>query len=418
MDIKQKKALVLAAGVPQAVLAEKLRKRGYYVIMADYTKEPVGVYAADKFYCESTLNVDAIRKIAIDEKVDLIMTVCTDQAMLTVSALSEELGLPCYVSHETGLKMTNKMFMKEMFKKHGVPSANYVILGEDDVKKITNGEYGFKYPSVVKPVDCNSSKGVIKVYNCDQLIEAVENAISFSRTNTAVVEDYKTGIELSCDLFISDGNAKLLTVSNSEKIKSDSKFVIYRSIYPVPGVTCELKEKIRDIGQKIADAYGLKNCPMLIQMLYDGNELNVIEFSARTGGCIKYKLIENTSGVDIIDKTIDVTLNGKAHVNVDESPNLVRNEFVYCINGVFDHLEGFEELKNEGVIENYYLLHTKGSEFNGVNSSGDRICAYTIIAKDKHEMIDKHNMAISKMKVISTTGEDMFNRDILVKEEY
>lgn len=414
----QKKALVLAAGVPQAVLAEKLRKRGYYIIMADYTKEPVGLYAADKFYCESTLDVDAIRRIAIDEKVDLIMTVCTDQAMLTVSQISEELGLPCYVSHDIGLKMTNKKHMKEMFVRHQVPSAKHIIVDTYDYDVFASQIANFNYPMVVKPVDCNSSKGVIKVYNKFELVDAVMQAINFSRTNTAVIEEFKSGIELSCDLFITDGKAQLLTVSNSEKIKSNNKFVIFRSIYPVPGVTDELKSRITEIGQKIANAYGLENCPMLIQMLYDGSELNVIEFSARTGGCIKYKLIENTSNVDIIDKTIDVTLNGKADVQPVESKNLVRNEFVYCNNGVFDHLEGFEELKNKNIIENYYLLHTKGCEFNGVNSSGDRICAYTIIAKDKKEMVDKHNEAISRMKVVSSQGNDMFRRDILVKEEY
>lgn len=414
----KKKALVLAAGVPQAVLAEKLRQRGYYIIMADYTKEPVGVYAADKFYCESTLDIDAIRKIAVDEKVDLIMTVCTDQAMLTVSLISEELGLPCYVSYETGLKMTNKKHMKEMFASNGVPSAKHVIVDSFDLSVISEKTQEFDFPMVVKPVDCNSSKGVIKVYDISELSEAVEQAIRFSRTSTAVIEEFKSGIELSCDLFVTDGKAELLTVSNSEKIKSDNKFVIYRSIYPVPGVTCGLKKKITEIGQKIADAYNLTNCPMLIQMLYDGSELNVIEFSARTGGCIKYKLIENTSSVDIIDKTIDVTLNGVADVKPVESMKMVRNEFVYCYDGVFDHLEGFEELKNEGIIENYYLLHTKGCVFDGVNSSGDRICAYTIIADDKKEMIEKHNTAISRMKVVSDKGDDMFRRDILVKEEY
>ena len=45
----KKTAVVLAAGIPQAVLAEKLKKRGYRVIMLDYTTDPVGKYAADEY---------------------------------------------------------------------------------------------------------------------------------------------------------------------------------------------------------------------------------------------------------------------------------------------------------------------------------------------------------------------------------
>lgn len=408
-----KKALVLAAGVPQAVLAQKLRERGYYIIMADYTEEPVGKSAADKFYRISTLDIEAVRKVAIEEKVDLIMTVCTDQAMLTVSLLSEELKLPCYVSHKTGLEMTNKKYMKKIFADYGVPSAKYTIVTDDNLENIKD----FSYPMVVKPVDCNSSKGVCKVTNNSDLQNAINQAIEYSRTNNAIVEEFFEGEEFSCDFFVDGTEAKMLGISLSEKIKSDSKFVIYRSVYPVPYDTPQIREKITGVVQKIVDAYKLHDCPMLVQLLYRDGEISVIEFSARTGGALKYKLIELTSGVDIIDATIDVTLKGRAEVNPIPSKKHIRNEFIYLNNGVFDHLEGFEELKQEGIIDNYYLFHTKGCEFNGANSSGDRIGGYTLIADSLEEMKKIHNLAISRMKVISDKGEDMFRRDIL-KEEF
>ncbi|MBE6543111.1 MAG: ATP-grasp domain-containing protein [Ruminococcaceae bacterium] len=408
-----KKALVLAAGVPQAVLAEKLRNRGYYIIMADYTENPVGKDAADKFYRISTLDVEAIRNLAIEENVDLIMTVCTDQAMLTVSLLSEELGLPCYISHKTGLEMTNKKYMKNIFRENGIPSAKYTIVTDDKLSEIK----GFSFPMVVKPVDCNSSKGVCKVTNQEDLKAAIRQAIEFSRTNNAIVEEFFEGEEFSCDFFVDGTEAKMLGISLSEKIKSDSKFVIYRSIYPVPYDSPEIREKITKTVQKIVDAYGLSNCPMLVQLLYRDGEISVIEFSARTGGALKYKLIELTSGVDIIEATIDVTLNKKADVKPIPSKKHIRNEFIYLKDGIFDHLEGFEELKQEGIIDNYYLFHTKGCEFNGANSSGDRIGGYTLVADSIDEMKKLHNIAISRMKVISNCGEDMFRRDIL-KEEF
>jgi hypothetical protein len=121
--------------------------------------------------------------------------------------------------------------------------------------------------------------------------------------------------------------------------------------------------------------------------------------------------------VDIIDATIDVTLTGKANVEPEPSKKHIRNEFIYLNDGVFDHLEGFEELKEEGIIDNYYLFHTKGCEFNGANSSGDRIGGYTLIADTIEDMKNRHNIAISRMKVISDKGEDMFRRDILKEEK-
>ena len=89
-----KKALVLAGGLPQIELIKELQQRGYYVILADYYENPIARDYADRFYQKSTLDIEAMRTIATTEKVDMIITCCTDQALAVVSKLAEELDLP------------------------------------------------------------------------------------------------------------------------------------------------------------------------------------------------------------------------------------------------------------------------------------------------------------------------------------
>ena len=84
------KALVLAGGFPQIELIKQLKVRGIETILADYNEEPVAKKYADKFYQVSTLDIDAVRKVAKDEQVDFLITVCTDQALLTVAKVSED----------------------------------------------------------------------------------------------------------------------------------------------------------------------------------------------------------------------------------------------------------------------------------------------------------------------------------------
>ena len=87
------KALVLAGGFPQIALIKELKSRGYETVLADYYAEPVAKPYADKFYQVSTLDIEAITKVARDEQVDFLITACTDQALLTVAKVSEDLGL-------------------------------------------------------------------------------------------------------------------------------------------------------------------------------------------------------------------------------------------------------------------------------------------------------------------------------------
>ncbi len=404
------KALVLAGGVPQIALIQNLKKRGITTVLADYYENPVAKPYADIFYRESTLDVEAIRRVATEEKVDFIITVCTDQALLTVAQLSEELGLPCYVDFETARNVTNKFYMKQIFAEKNISTAKFAVMGKLDPDKITH----LSYPLIVKPVDCNSSKGVKKVTCAEELTIAFEAAVNFSRTDTAIVEEYIEGAELSVDVYVHEGKAHVLSVSTLDKIPKEDKFVIFRSKC-VPDMSDKLARHIEQIAQQIADAFHLKNSPMLIQMIASEDTAYVLEFSARTGGGEKYLMIEKISGFDVIDAVVDLTLGQKVKFqNHYNRSCCYATEFIYCKAGVFDRLEHFEELKQEGTLFEYYQFHGKGTEFDGViNSSGDRVGGFSIVGETVEELCQKHDRAVQCLCVIGDKGEDMMRRDLL-----
>ena len=405
------KALVLAGGVPQIELICQLKKRGYTVILADYHPEPVAKKYADIFYQESTLDVEAIRRIAIDEKIDFLITVCTDQALLTVAKLSEELGLPCYLDYQTGLNVTNKAYMKSIFKDYSIPTADYRILKELDERQLE----GLALPLIVKPVDCNSSKGVRKVENRQELQEFFYQAKELSRTKTAIVEKYVEGEEVTVDVYVENGVSNVLAVSRTEKIAAKDKFVIFRTVNPAP-ISDGVCEKISVVCQKIADAFSIKDSPMLVQMIVANDEVFVLEFSARTGGGEKFKMIKQATGFDVIEAVIDLTEGKKPHLQKnDDRPKMIVNEFLYCEEGIFDHLEGFDELKEDGTIADYYLLKWKGVQFNEISSSGDRVAWITFFSDSVEELEIKHSKAVNRLRVIDSLGKDMLRHDLMAE---
>ena len=209
------KILVLAGGADQIALIKELKSRGHVVILVDYFDNPPAKSYADKHIVASTLDVDAVYDIAVKEHVDLVCTACTDQALLTVAFISEKLGLPCYLSYQTGLNVTNKAYMKRVLCENKIPTAKYVVTGKADLSAIE----GFRFPLVVKPVDCNSSKGVKKVATEKDLIIALNEAICYSRTKTAIIEEYKSGIEISADYYIERGKAKYLSAMRTSIIR-------------------------------------------------------------------------------------------------------------------------------------------------------------------------------------------------------
>ena len=401
------KILVLAGGADQIALIQELKARGHEIILLDYYENPPAKFYADKHIMASTLDVEAVEKIAIAENVSLICTACTDQALLTVSLVSERLGLPCYIDYQTGLNVTNKSYMKKILIEHGIPTARFAIVDNSNYDLISS----FTFPIVVKPVDCNSSKGVRRVDFIEEYHDCVIEALRLSRTHTAIVEEYKEGKEISADFYIEGSTAKLLSATTSLKIKNRKSFTIVGSEYPT---LSEYQEKvITKIAQDIANAFKLNDTPLLVQLIANANEMNVIEFSARMGGGSKYKLIEVLSGVNIMSKYVDRILGNYPTVSPKKLVNYCEMIYIYSEPGIFNHIEGLTEMKEKGYVDEFFLYKTSGMNISGANTSGDRPAGYLCSAKTKNELDAKVSYIDSHIKVISENGKDIMLHGLL-----
>ena len=404
------KILVLAGGADQIALINELKSRGHYVILADYFQNPPAKRYADKHIVASTLDLVKIEEIAVYEKVDLVCTACTDQALLTVAYVSEKLGLPCYIDYQTALNVTNKSYMKKVLMANHIPTSRFEIIDDPSTVSLN----AFQFPLVVKPVDCNSSKGVKKVETIEEFYTYAAEAIKYSRTQTAIVEEFKHGLEVSADFYIENGMAKLLSATTSQKIRNRKSFTILSSDYPAVN---EIQEKqLTDIACNVAKAFHLNNTPLLIQLIANDKEMSVIEFSARMGGGSKYKLIEVLTGENIMKKYVDLILGGKPTFGPRKQVNFCRMIYVYCTPGIFDHVEGFQEMKEQGYIKEFFLYKTKGMAIEKAETSGDRPAGYMVTAETQQQLDERIRITDAHLKVVSVEGNDMMIHNLFLRE--
>ena len=403
------KAFVIAGGLPQIELLNQLRARGVTTVLADGNNNALAKPYADIFYHIPIFDIEAVRDVAVKEKVDFIITVCADQVLLVVAQVSEMLGLPCYIDYETAQNVSDKLKMKAIFKENEIPTSDFIRLEKFDPDAVSQ----LRFPLVVKPVDAYSSKGVRRAETMDQLEQFYKEAEEISRSGDVIVEEYCEGEEISVDAFVENGKAKILCVSNSEKIKDDGRFVIFRGRYPVHTSETVLK-KIEVVTQKIADAFGLVNAPLLVQLIDRGDDISVLEFCARTGGNLKWLLIKYSCGVDVISAAIDLSMGIQPEINpVSTGNKIVVNDFIYCNPGEFSKLEGFEELKEQGVLREYFALRPVGMKAMGVRSSSDRIAGITMTADTINEFNEKHRKVIDTVKILDPDGNDIMRHDLL-----
>ncbi len=403
------KALVLAGGLAQIELIKQLKDRGIITVLADGNDNALAKPYADIFYQTALFDVEAVKEVALKEQVDFVITCCADQVLLIVAQVSEMLGLPCYISYKTAQDVSDKKYMKRIFWENNIPTSRYIEFSELDMEKVR----GLKFPLVVKPTDAYSSRGVRKANDEVALQTYFDEAKQISRAGTVIIEEFCEGEEISVDVYVEDGTAHILCISNSEKIKDDDRFVIFRGRYPA-NVTPFIVEQVKKVAQQIADAFGITDAPMLIQMINSGDSVSVLEFCARTGGNMKYLLIKRSCGFDVIKAVIDLTLGLKPHVELCDPENkYIVNDFIYCNQGVFDHLEGFDQLVKAGILSDYRLLRPKGFKASGASSSSDRVAGFTVQADSLDEFNRKHRIVVQSVKVIDADGKDIMRHDLL-----
>lgn len=403
--------MVLAGGNDQAALMEELRiyfRGEVEIILLDADPNVIAYPYADRFVQLKTMTMEAELEAARSEKVDYVLTACGDSPLLSMAYVSAKLGLPCYLTEEKTRDLTNKIYMKKRMVENGIPTAKYIFLDSD---KEDVDVSGLSFPLIVKPVDSNGSKGVKKVMEEKELKPRLQEAFRYSRSKKAIIEEFKEGTELSVDVYVERGVAKVLSVTTSNKIEENKdSFTILQSEYPPK--TSYSEERVRQIVQQIADVYGLTDSPLLVQLIVGEDDYNVVEFSARMGGGSKYHLISVLAGIDMMKVYVEMAMGEKPHVEPKKRWNNALMNYVYCRPGVFSELVNFEELKEKGVVDSYFTYKMPGAVIEKSNTSSDRVAGFLVVGNTKEEVDEKLAYANRFLQVLNPEGEDIMRHDL------
>lgn len=405
-------AIVLGGTSPHIELIRQLKERGYFVILADYLPNPPAKQYADIHEQVSTLDPDAVLKVARKHHASLVMSACVDQANITACYVAEKMGLSHPYSYELAKNITNKGYMKKIMVENGIPTTRYYYL--DSGQELST--FDLQFPVMVKPADSCAASGVKKANNMSELKEFLSIAKNVSRTGRTVVEEFFTGIEVSVYAFVKNNKANILMISERISTIEGEHQVLkcYATITP-PNISENAFYKIQEASTKVANVFNLDNTPLHIQFIIDGDEISVIEFAPRVGGGISYENIKNNTGFDIISSTIDSYLQKNVEVKYEKSDRYYSVNLAYGIPAIFDHMTGVEKLIEEGVIDSIHFHKTPGTAISDDRASGGRIAAILISGNSRQEVLDKIKITFERISAYNPEGKQILRKDLYLQ---
>ncbi len=364
-------AIVLGGTFPHIDLINKLKSKGYKTVLVDFAENPIAKGFADQHILESSLDHDKVLEIAKEIKADLVITSCSDQANVTACYVAQNLGLPAPYSYEVALSVTDKVIMKRIMAKNGIPTAAYHTVNKDwSFEEIAT----LKYPIIVKPADGYGSKGVRVARQPEELANNIVSAIKESRNGNAIIEEFIEGVEVGVDCYVGDGEAHVIMTKQRHKVQSSDNEIqqIYACTWPAV-LSDMVERKFREISNQIAQAFELKDTPLMIQAIVKGDEVYVIEFGARIGGGNSYNIIKRRTGFDIIDASINSFLGRHVDLNIKPNSFFYADIFLYMESALFGYASNTEEMIRKGIIEDIVITKQRGTLIGNDLASRNRV---------------------------------------------
>lgn len=306
MELKEKKLVVLG-GVPMMCeLVENTKKRGGYVIVADYYENSPAKKIADEAWLVSTSDTENLAKMCLDNKVDGIISAFDDFNIMCAQRLSEKIGTPFYATaNQIEITMSKEKF-KQLCRDSNVPSTPEYAM--DEMFSSENIEY----PIIVKPVDGSGARGITICYSPKEFQTAYEKAKDVSKKGNVIVEKYLIGDEIGVNYILQDGNIYVSAIHDRYMQEGNGKNVCLPLAYVYPSKYTEkylVNEDQRVI--KMFQSLGMKNGTLFLQGCMDKELCYFYEMGYRLNGAKQYQILDKLCGFNPMEMIVNYSLTGK-----------------------------------------------------------------------------------------------------------
>lgn len=319
---EKKKILLLGGSAQQVPAIQAAKDMGYYTVLIDYLPDNPGQYVADKWYQESTTDIETVYRIAQDEEVSGILPYASDPAALPAAIVAERLGLPTNPATSVevlGVKHRFRRFLKD----NGFACPlNYTFSPEENIKTVKENIVALKFPIVIKPTDSSGSKGVSFLKDLEGIEEAIRHANEYSRNKVLIAEEFiERGFPavIGGDIFVKDG--KIALFGDMACLRGDNG----KSLIPIGkkkpnGLNSKQSVAVHKELQRIVDVLGIQNGEMNIEIIIDRNDRpHFLELGPRAGGNMIPIQLSDVFGVNLIKANVAAAMGDHFEFNPVES---------------------------------------------------------------------------------------------------
>lgn len=397
--------LILGAGIDQNYPIKTAREAGLRVLAADSNPNAPGFQFADEAAVVSNRDVVALKKLC-DESASRGCPIVGVLVMGTdIPQIAAELALYLRIpgpSVKTGRWTTNKFLMKEKLAQAGVAVPWYSLVDSfSDLQQLMRQHGGQKF--VIKPTDRSGARGVFVVRADDANLQELYNeAKAEAYGGEVIVEEFIEGDQISTESILWHGKAYTpgFVDRNYEMLERFAPSVIENGGIHPSMITGALKESIKDLVERAAQALGIENGVAKgdVVIAQDGTPM-IIEMAARlSGGDFSESLIPLGCGVNIVKAAIQIAIGRTPDLAdlSDKWEKAVANRYFFGLPGKLVAIHGIEEARALDWVRKLEIYVKPGDEIGQIKFHAGRLGVFIVVA-DSREQVQARVRAIYEL---------------------
>ena len=314
----------------------------------------------------------------------------------------------------------SKEFAKKFMDKYNIPTASYMSYSKDTLNEGIEFIKDNNPPYVLKADGPAAGKGVIIVHSEDEAITNLKEMLIQSKfgesSNKVVIEEFLSGIEVSCFVLFDGKNYKILPYAKDYKRIGEGDKGLNTggmgSISPVDFLDENLKTKIKEqiieptiyglISEKI-DYVGF----IFIGLINVDGQPKVIEYNVRMGDPETQVVLPRIKN-DFVDILISCTNQTLDKVNLEFDSDYYTNIVLASGGYPEDYKKGFE-ISGLNEVKDSIVFHAGTTlKNNNIVTNGGRVLSVVSRGKTMDEALKKSYESIEKINFEGKT----FRKDI------
>lgn len=422
-QLKGKRLLLLGATPASIDLVLRAKEMGVYTVVTDWNENAPAKKYADKAYNISTADIDAIVEMAKAEKIDGVLAGFDDFNTAIACKVSERLGTHFYSSYHQQEILSNKKKMKKLCRQFDISTACEFEVSEELKPEILEQ---LPYPVIMKPADSYGSKGIYVCQTSDDLRNYFPKSMEFSASNSVLIEEYLTGINVNLFFTVQDGVISLSAITDKYIQKVDDKLPPQPVAHIFPSKYIQVYyEKLHEKITKMFESLKVQNGTIDVLTFWTKGDFYIVDIGYRLCGAREYHIISHENKINNMEMYIRHSLTGKfAGWDVRKYDNpYFKNK--YCMltillkDGTISKVSGMEDVRNMSSVFNVIQYYDKGDTVNAQGRLQQAFARIYITGVNYEELKAQIEEVERKIQVFD--GEenmllDRFSSDIIVEE--